>query len=452
FTRAETDVNHQKNNKKYDTIWVKWSRLVMNHPIKFIVLAFLILTPFIILSAQADLSFDTVKNLPAGTESREGFEILFDEFNLGEINPYKVVIDAKTTNGIFNEEIIDATNKLGDWALSYNETRSKDGSIFSFKTASSLSYSTNISVKQGIKMDLTDINQILASSDYIVIPNGTNDPIIMPNYEKIIFVNTVFNDFVNKQYGNDTLLIDLTSNLDPGTAAAWDLVRILRNKVKEIFGDISGIDTYVTGFAASFADTSSSMYSDVPLMVTLAVILIFLALMVLFRSLLLPAKAILTIGGSILFSLGVLVYVFQHGNFLWLINGEQIGVTFIIPVFLFTIVLGLGMDYSIFIISRIKEEVENGTSSDDAVGIGLAKTAGVVTSAATVMIATFMVFALAPISFLKSIGLAMAAAIFIDATIARTILLPAAMKLAGKWNWYLPEWLKKILPEVKLDH
>lgn len=447
-TKAKQDVERLKAKEKKHGVWERWSALVMRNPLKFLLLGILIVMPFVILSAQTDLSFDTIKNLPPGTESREGFEILFEEFNLGDVNPYRVVIDAKITNGAFDADLIEAVNALGDWALQYNEIRQKDGTQMTFETVTSLSFTTNGTGTDAtaIKLTATEITGILNSPD--LIPAGNTS---IPNFQKILFVERVLPTYVNTEFDNDTLIVDITSNLDSGSGAAWDLVRIMRVEIADIFNGLP-VDIYVTGFAASFADTSDSLYGDVPLMITVAVILIYIALLILFRSVLLPAKAILTIGSSILFSLGMLVFVFQNGNLLFLFNAEQAGVTFIIPVFLFTVILGLGMDYSIFIISRIKEEYESGTPSDEAVGAGLAKTAGVVTSAATVMIATFLVFASAPALFLKTFGLGMAVAIFIDATIARTVILPAAMKLAGKWNWWLPGWLKKIIPNVELVH
>jgi uncharacterized membrane protein YdfJ with MMPL/SSD domain len=194
-------------------------------------------------------------------------------------------------------------------------------------------------------------------------------------------------------------------------------------------------------------------------MLVVAVLLIFLSLLVLFRSVILPIKAILTIAGSILFGMGTLVYIFQLGYIqlieffgftLW--EAELSGITYFLPTFLFTTILGLGMDYSIFIISRIKEEFDISGDMDGSVGVGLTKTAGIITSAATIMTATFLVFAASPLLTLKMMGLAMAVAIVIDATIARTILLPAAMRLAGVYNFWIPKWLEKILPDVKLEH
>ncbi|MCE7736035.1 MAG: MMPL family transporter [Candidatus Heimdallarchaeota archaeon] len=266
-------------------------------------------------------------------------------------------------------------------------------------------------------------------------------------------------DFINWDNGNNTIRITLTTPVDPGSPAGWELIDDIREKVSELFDyeDVEG--AYVTGMSAMFKDSKDEMYVNVPQMLLLAVVLIFLALLVLFRSIVLPIKAILTISGSILFALGSLVMVFEYGWFndvtiagyqIW--SAEVVGITYFLPVFLFTTILGLGMDYSILIISRIKEEYDKTGDMDEAVGTGLAKTAGVITSAATVMVATFLVFAGAPMLILKMMGMAMAIAIVVDATISRIILLPAAMKLLGKQNWWLPKWLDKILPRLDLEH
>ncbi|MGB1981703.1 MAG: MMPL family transporter, partial [Candidatus Kariarchaeum pelagius] len=282
------------------------------------------------------------------------------------------------------------------------------------------------------------------------------------NPEKSLFLQHV-KQYINWEMGNNTLQIEITSNLDPGSGAAWELVNVITNYVNEYFQpliDDSIIEqALVTGFTALIKESSDGLYERVPLMLVVAVLLIFLSLLVLFRSVILPIKAILTIAGSILFGMGTLVYIFQLGYIqlieffgftLW--EAELSGITYFLPTFLFTTILGLGMDYSIFIISRIKEEFDISGDMDGSVGVGLTKTAGIITSAATIMTATFLVFAASPLLTLKMMGLAMAVAIVIDATIARTILLPAAMRLAGVYNFWIPKWLEKILPDVKLEH
>ena len=435
-TRAKSAIQAQQQKKEAKNIWTRWSNLVMKHALTFLIIGIIIIVPVTFLSLQTNLGFDTVKNLPPGTESRDGFEILQQKFDLGSANPYNILIDTGKTNGVFNTSIIDATNKLADWAINYKETYK--GQPVGFASVSSLSVFTDQATGTLTTLSLPQIEGILHS------PESDQKKNFLTQFD-----STVNN--VNSTLANSSLLIQISSNLDQGSSEAWSLVVKIRDKVNELFP--SGVKSYVFGFAASLYDTEQSMYGNTPIMLTFAVILIFIALMILFRSILLPAKAIITISGSILFALGTLVFMFQQGNLLFLVNGEQIGgITFFIPVFLFTIVLGLGMDYSIFIISRIREEYEKGATAHDAVGIGLSKTANVVTSAATVMIATFLVFAFAPILFLKTMGVAMAVAILVDATVSRMILLPSAMALAGRWNWYLPKWLDKIIPHIKLEH
>ncbi|MHA2252764.1 MAG: MMPL family transporter [Candidatus Kariarchaeaceae archaeon] len=443
LSRAKQDVEKQKNeiskNVSSKSFWLKWSDQVMKYPIAFLLLGLLILGPFIVLSANTQLSFDTLKSLPSGTESRHGLEHVQNDFNLGTIYPYQVIIDTGEGGSIFQSQIIDAANAFAQWA--YTFSKRVDGTDIQFTNINSLSFSVNSSGHLNT-MDLDTINGILASNQSVFFTISTGR-------------------YANFQHGSNALVMNIGTNLDPGTGTAWDLTEDIRKQVRSIFKDVDGvIGTYVTGFSASFLDTNDSLYSDVPLMIAVAVILIYIALLVLFRSVILPAKAILTIGGSILFGLGTLVFVLQEGNLLhisifdidiW--KAEQTGVAFIIPIFLFTTVLGLGMDYSIFIITRINEEYHrNGKSINEAVGLGLSKTAGVITSAATIMTVTFLVFAASPTMIMKSIGLALSVSIIVDATISRVLLLPAAMRLAGKWNWYLPKWLDKILPKIELDH
>ncbi|MDQ3992407.1 MAG: MMPL family transporter, partial [Actinomycetota bacterium] len=147
---------------------------------------------------------------------------------------------------------------------------------------------------------------------------------------------------------------------------------------------------------------------------------------------------------------GILVAVFQWGWGEALLNFESNGgITPWLPMFLFVILFGLSMDYHVFILSRVREAYDRGLSNEDAVSYGIRSTAGVVTSAATVMVAVFSVFAILPVIDMKEMGIGLAAAVLIDATIVRAVLLPATMKLLGDWNWYLPRWLEWL---PRLEH
>jgi uncharacterized membrane protein YdfJ with MMPL/SSD domain len=146
---------------------------------------------------------------------------------------------------------------------------------------------------------------------------------------------------------------------------------------------------------------------------------------------------------SVAAAYGALVLVFQHGWGKQLLGFDKTGgIVGFLPVFLFVILFGLSMDYHVFILSRIREAFDSGMSTDKAVAHGIKSTAGVVTSAAMVMVGVFSVFATLQFMFLKQFGVGLAVAVLVDATVVRAVLLPATMKLLGNWNWYLPRWLE----------
>ena len=179
--------------------------------------------------------------------------------------------------------------------------------------------------------------------------------------------------------------------------------------------------------------------------------LAFLLLLVTFRSIVIPIKAIILNLLSVAAAYGILVTVFQDGHGSSLLGFTPTGgVTPWLPLFLFVILFGLSMDYHVFILSRVREAYDRGLSTKDAIERGITTTAGVVTSAAVVMVGVFLVFALMPILDMKEMGIGLAVAVLVDATIVRAVLLPASMTLLGDANWYLPRWLEW-LPRLEPD-
>jgi RND superfamily putative drug exporter len=184
-----------------------------------------------------------------------------------------------------------------------------------------------------------------------------------------------------------------------------------------------------------------------PLVFVFVLSLAFGLMLFTFRSIVIPIKAIALNLLSVGAAYGVLVIVFQNGAGESLLDFESNGgITNWLPVFLFVILFGLSMDYHVFILSRVRELYDRGMSTDDAVREGISRTAGTVTSAAVVMVGVFGVFATLSFIDFKEMGVGLAFAILIDATIIRGVLLPATMKLLGDWNWYLPNWLDRLLP------
>ena len=224
--------------------------------------------------------------------------------------------------------------------------------------------------------------------------------------------------------------------------ALASLAALREDVVPATIGRVNGTTVNVTGATAGSKDFNDTMKAHLPLVFGFVLGAAFLLLLVTFRSVVIPLKAIVLNLLSVAASYGVLTLVFQHGWGASLLGFEPGGgITSWLPLFLFVVLFGLSMDYHVFILSRIREAVLGGAPTDRAVADGIRSTAGVVTSAAFVMIAVFSVFAsLGAIEF-KQMGVGLAAAILIDATIVRAVLLPATMKLLGDWNWYLPRGL-----------
>jgi uncharacterized membrane protein YdfJ with MMPL/SSD domain len=222
--------------------------------------------------------------------------------------------------------------------------------------------------------------------------------------------------------------------------------------VPSTLSNIDGVVAYTSGEAAATGDFNDAMISHLPYVFAFVLSAAFLLLLVTFRSIVIPAKAIVLNMLSVGSAYGLMTLVFQHGL------GEALGlgtgpIAAWLPLFLFVILFGLSMDYHVFILTRVREAFDRGMSTGDAVAHGIKSTAGVVTSAAIVMVAVFSMFAMSSELQMQQLGVGLAAAVLIDATIIRGILLPATMKLLGDWNWYLPRrlgWLPQVAPEKEV--
>ena len=225
-------------------------------------------------------------------------------------------------------------------------------------------------------------------------------------------------------------------------------VELLRDEVVPGAFDGSEAQAYVTGETAVSMDFTDAMYRSVPYVFGFVLGLAFLLLLVMFRSIVIPVKAILLNLLSVASAFGVLVMVFQWGWGVSLLGSEAPGVIGSwMPVILFAIVFGLSMDYHMLLLNRIKEAYDQGHGNDASVSEGIRLTAGQITSAAAIMVGVFGTFALARDLNGQQFGVGLGVAVLIDATIIRSVLLPASMKLLGDWNWYLPRWLDW-LPKV----
>jgi uncharacterized membrane protein YdfJ with MMPL/SSD domain len=228
---------------------------------------------------------------------------------------------------------------------------------------------------------------------------------------------------------------------DSRSAAA--LAQLRDTLIPATVGRVPDTTADVTGYTAITTDFNDTMKSHAPVVFIFVLSAAFILLLFTFRSVVIPLKAILLNLLSVGAAYGVMVWIFQQGHLESVLGFKSNGaIVAWMPLFMFVVLFGLSMDYHVFILTRIREAYDRGRPTEDAVSHGIKSTAGIVTSAAAVMISVFAIFATLSVLIFKELGVGLAVAVLIDATIIRGVLLPAAMKLLGDWNWYLPKWLE----------
>ena len=342
--------------------------------------------------ATLNLGFNGAKSLPDAVDAKKAVLALQDNFTIGLFSPAVVVVDAGRDRNVFAEDV------------------------------------------------QSPVRQVLG----VVEAETTSEQ--SPDASYGVPVQTETNS------AGDTQVIRIPVNADTGEQKALDAVNHLRKDiVRPAFAGSPG-RALVTGETAGNIDFKALIYFKTPFVFAFVLGLAFIILLVMFRSIVIPIKAIILNLLSVGAAYGVMVLVFQRG---WLLEGvlsfKSTGIIESwLPLFVFAILFGLSMDYHMFILSRVKELYEKGLSNEEAVSAGIKETAGTITSAAAIMVAVFAVFAFTRLIAIKQFGVGLGVAILLDATVIRSILLPASMKLLGDWNWYLPSWLEW-LPRIKME-
>jgi RND superfamily putative drug exporter len=247
-------------------------------------------------------------------------------------------------------------------------------------------------------------------------------------------------------------LITVVPKEGPQSQATDDLVNRIRDESIPQSLNGSGVEALLGGSTATFEDQSTFIANRLPVFFAGIVGLSFLLLLFAFHSPLVSLKAgimnLLSIGAAY----GVMTLVAKGGALGGIIGVDhEVPIAPFLPVMMFAILFGLSMDYEVFLISRIREEYTKDGDTRRAVADGLAKTARVITAAAAIMVVVFLAFLTDPNVFLKLLGIGMATAIFVDATIVRMILVPAVMQLLGARNWWIPDWLERVLPDLDIE-
>jgi putative drug exporter of the RND superfamily len=250
----------------------------------------------------------------------------------------------------------------------------------------------------------------------------------------------------------DTAVFQAYPTTSPQSEKTTELLDRIRNDVIPPIEQKTNTQLHVGGITAIFEDFGTAIADKLPLFIGVVILLSALLLMAVFRSLLVPLKAVVMNLLSIGAAFGLIVAVFQWGWGASLIGVDSTGpIISFFPIFLFSIIFGLSMDYEVFLMSRIHEEWEHRKDATEAVTRGLALTGRVITAAAAIMVTVFASFMIGEDRIIKLFGLGLAAAVFIDAVIIRSVLVPAIMQLFGERAWWLPSWLDRLLPRLHVE-
>lgn len=398
-----------KTNKREFHFWAELAHLVMKQPIPVfvVVLAILLLvgTPFF--SVRFNSPDESI--LPQSAESRQAYDLIHKYFSESEINPISIAITASNGNILSPENIY--------YLYQFTHELQQDPNVA--RVDSIVTAEPRFTLQQ---------YQTLYSFD----------PSLLPPY-----LAATEKAFANK----NITLVSVVTKQQPLSPASEDLVHKIRNTPLP-----NGLKMLVGGQTAGVIDTVNGIYGNFPFAVLIIVISTYIVLLILLRSVVLPLKALIMNALSITASYGALVYVFQEGHLSNLLNFQALGfIEPTLPVIMFCTLFGLSMDYEVFLLTRIKEHFEQSGDNTASVAIGLQRSGKIITSAALIVVTVSLSFVAADIVLVKALGVGMAVAVFLDATLVRALLVPATMRLLGHWNWYAPKWLLRILPETQLE-
>jgi len=399
--------------------WERMAHAVMRRPIAVLlpVLAFLLLVGSPYLRLQQGIPDATV--YPAGVPSRDAWVALQSEFRAGETTPIVILLDTKDSPT--TEASIAAVAAASDRLAAVDGIDRVEGPFSLTNPAT------------GSAMTPAEVAQVYNA------PPGTLPPELEAGIARL----------KDAYLRGNTVRLDAISPYKSSEPAATAIV----SRVRAVSRDLAITRMQVGGAAAVGEDFLVSQSSRIPWAVGTTLLASAVILFLLFGSLAIPIKAVIMTLLSLTASFGALVWIFQEGNLHELLKFEPLGYTIAgNPIIMFAVLIGLSMDYEVLLLSRIQEAYRRTADNAAAVAEGLARTAGVITGAAAIMVTVFAAFALADTVTIKSIGVGMALAVALDATIVRVLLVPATMRLLGRWNWWAPGPLGRLAERFGFSH
>ena len=417
--KTEEERKERELQNQLKGIWYKIGKFATKYSIPIILVTLVVAVPVSIQMLKMDTSIGEVHILPRQAESTMAFDILKAEFQPGVLAPMYILIETNQTNGIINPAFFSLTQTMIIDIANQTEITDKSFITISWGQGFGIPFFTAYEF----------INNVSAAYD---TPNG------------VLYREMIFSRYTNGD--NSTVMIDVQPSFDPFGSYVEDWIKDTR-EILAGYEDSSGFKIHLAGGSTEVVDSVDLVYKMFPLMIGIIVVIVYVLIALMFKSVFIPLRLIITIGLTLSWIYGLTALIFDVGIFDGVIHVLQDinHLYWATPVMSFSILIGLGLDYDIFLLSRVSEYRNNGYTERASVIKGLYRTGGIISMAGIIMAIAFSGMMFSSVMILNEFGFILALAVLIDTFIIRTILVPAIMSLASKWNW----WPRKMKPPTK---
>jgi RND superfamily putative drug exporter len=429
--------------------WARWARGVGKRPVPAMLLGIGILLVLAIPVLQLQLGQQDNGQMPTSTQTRQAYDLLRQGFGPGINGPFLVAVDFGGTPARNDQKKL---NQLQSQQKAQQQKAVQQATA-QLEAQGVPPAQASAEAQQQVSSQPPTKQEKQAQQQEAFLKTPASDPRLVKLENKIGTTKGVKDvSPATLDKSGDTAVFTVIATTAPSANATEDLVRHLRSPVIPDALKGTTLTAYVGGQTAGYIDLADRIGSKLPLVIATVIVLSFLLLLVAFRSIVVPLTAglmnVLSVGAAY----GILTFVFQEGHGAKLIGLDgAIPIVSYVPLLMFAILFGLSMDYQVFLLTRVQEHYRENQDNHEAVVDGLAVSARVITSAALIMISVYTSFILNGDPTVKQFGLGLAAAIAVDATVVRCLLVPAVMVMLGRANWWLPRWGSRLLPRVGIE-
>ncbi|MCK5408976.1 MAG: MMPL family transporter, partial [Candidatus Heimdallarchaeota archaeon] len=394
-------------DKQNRSIWTKISKFSQKRAIPIIIIVGIVAVPVSLQVLDMDLSLDINLALPSQSEAVDSYQMLVESFPGGQLERHYIILETGEVNGLKNASFFSQSQEL---ILNLTQR-----TLVGNESFTSISYASEMAIP------------------WFMAVYWISNPEIDQN---AMMYNQIWNEYTNED--NSTTILDIITPFDPYGSEEEIWVEETRVILKD-FEEKTGYKVHLAGKPVQQIDALNSVFNLFPIMIVTILVIVYIFIAIMFKSVFIPLRLILTIGLTMSWIFGLAVLVFEYDFFDWVapeIMGNVSALYWLIPVLSFTIVLGLGLDYDIFLLSRISEYRKNAFTDKASIQKGVYKTGGIITAAGVIMAIAFSGLMISSLVVMKQLGFILCFAVLVDTFVIRTILVPAIMSIADKWNWW----------------